>query len=103
MRHLRSTSIGIALSIGFLLLGCASITPQTASIMTPHELCLKYVGNNKTNARIAYAELSRRGVECDVANYQKLRHLKQIEFQRNLGKLQNSLNCLEGNYLCQPN
>ena len=27
----------------------------------------------------------------------------QAEFQRNMNQLSNSLNCLEGNFLCQPN
>ncbi len=27
----------------------------------------------------------------------------QADFQRNMNQLQNSLNCLENNYLCQPN
>ena len=27
----------------------------------------------------------------------------QADFQRNMNNLSNSLNCLEGNYLCQPN
>jgi hypothetical protein len=85
----------------FSFLGCATITPQTVAMMTPHELCLKYTGNNKYNARIAYAELSRRGQGCDVATYQELNRRKEIEFHRNLSLLQNSLNCLEGNHLCK--
>ena len=27
----------------------------------------------------------------------------QVDFQRNMNNLSNSLNCLEGNYLCKPN
>ena len=40
----------------FVFVGCATITPQGAAMMTPHELCLKYTGNNKHNARIAYVD-----------------------------------------------
>jgi len=82
-------------------LGCATITPQGAVMMTPHELCLKYTGNNKHNTRIAYVELSRWGQSCDIVFYQELNYQKRIEFQRNLKALQSSLNCLEGNYLCK--
>ena len=85
----------------FVFVGCATITPQGAAMMTPHELCLKYTGNNKHNARIAYVELSRRGQSCDISFYQELNHRKRAEFQRNLNTLQNSLNCLEGNHLCK--
>jgi hypothetical protein len=85
----------------FVFVGCATITPQGAASMTPHELCLKYTGNNKRNASIAYVELSRRGQSCDIAFYQDLNRRNRAEFQRNLNVLQNSLNCLEGNHLCR--
>lgn len=86
------------MTISFL--GCATLTPQTAAIMTPHELCLKYVGNNKRNARTAYAELNRRGIDCDVAAYQQLRRQKDSEWWANFRKLQRHVNCLETGYQC---
>ena len=89
----------VYLLIIFLISGCA-ITPQRAAIMTPHELCLKYVGNNTNNARIAYAELNRRGIACDVAAYQQLRRQKDAEWWANFRKLQRHVNCLETGYQC---
>jgi|ETNmetMinimDraft_23_1059889.scaffolds.fasta_scaffold204860_1 hypothetical protein len=101
MRQSVWRSILFGFITGILFSGCATLTPETASIMTPHELCLKYTGRNKHNARIAYAELSRQGIECDVAGYQQLNRQKNADFQRNIERLQNSINCLEGNYLCK--
>ena len=88
-----SRCLVFVMTISFL--GCATLTPQTAAIMTPHELCLKYVGNNKNNARTAYAELNRRGIACDVAAYQQLRRQKDAEWWANFRKLQRHVNCLE--------
>jgi len=41
-----SRCLVFVMTISFL--GCATLTPQTAAIMTPHELCLKYVGKINT-------------------------------------------------------
>lgn len=56
-----------------LFTGCA-LTPDRAALLTPHELCKTYItpGLIKQmtgDQRIAYAELQRRSIQCDVQAY----------------------------------
>ena len=53
--------------------GCA-LTPERAALMTPHELCQEYAAPRLIQRlsgvqRVAYAELQKRGIECDVQAY----------------------------------
>ncbi len=62
-----------------LFSGCYTLSPEKASMLTPHQLCQHYVGEPFATSKsqsVAYNELRTRGISCDLDTYQALRSEK---------------------------
>ena len=74
MKKITSLTLAVLFFISAMLFTGCALTPDRAAFLTPHELCKTYVTPGlikkmSGDQRIAYSELQRRNIQCDVQAY----------------------------------